>query len=191
MVAASELPQRFTPVEYLAWEAQQTQRYEYVDGEIYAMTGGTLNHSKIAVNLTTILRTHLRQKGCQVFNSDAKVTVADANVFLYPDLSVTCDSRDWSNTLFISHPCLVVEVLSASTEAYDRGNKFALYRRSESLQEYLLISSEAITVEIYRRNDRRKWELTNYQAGEIIELESINLKFSIEDLFEDVVFKAD
>lgn len=188
MVAAPDYSYRFTPAEYLEWEKKQELRYEYVYGEVYAMTGGTLNHSQIALNFAYILMSHLRGKGCKVFNSDAKVEVFNSNLFLYPDLSVTCDDRDRSNTKFLSYPCLIAEVLSSSTEAYDRGNKFALYRRSTSLKEYVLVSSEAITVDIYRLNDRGKWELTAYEPGDAIELESINLKFAIEDLFEDITF---
>jgi Uma2 family endonuclease len=189
MVALFDHSSRFTPTEYLEWEEQQDLRYEYVYGEVYAMTGGTLNHSQIAVNFTTIIRSHLRGKGCKVFNSDAKVEVLESSLYLYPDLSVTCDDRDKSNTKFISYPCLIAEVLSPSTEAYDRGNKFALYRRSMSLQEYVLVSTQSMVVDIYRRNDRGKWELTAYNSGDEIELESIDLKFSIEQLFEDIIFE--
>ncbi|WP_019499326.1 Uma2 family endonuclease [Pseudanabaena sp. PCC 6802] len=190
MVAASDYSHRFTPAEYLEWEEKQELRYEYVYGEVYAMTGGTLNHSKIAVNFIALVSNYLRGKRCQVFNSDAKVEVFNLDLFLYPDLSVTCDDRDRSNTKFLSYPCLIVEVLSSSTEAYDRGNKFALYRRSASLKEYVLVSSEAIAVDIYRPNDRGKWELTAYEPGDVIELESINLKFAIEELFEDITFAS-
>ncbi|PSB56966.1 Uma2 family endonuclease [Chamaesiphon polymorphus] len=191
MVAASDHLPRFTPTEYLEWEERQELRYEYVYGEVYAMTGGTLNHSQIAVNFTTIVRNHLRGKGCKVFNSDAKLEVLESNLYLYADLSVTCDERDRNNTKFISYPCLIAEVLSPSTEAYDRGNKFALYRRSISLQEYVLVGTQQMVVEIYRRNERGKWELTAYNAGEEIELESIDLKFSIEQLFEDIIFESE
>jgi Uma2 family endonuclease len=189
MVAASEDYPNLTPTEYLEWEEKQELRHEYIYGEVYAMTGGTLNHSKIAMNFAYILMSHLRGTRCQVFNSDAKVEVWESNLYFYPDLSVTCDDRDRTNTKFLSHPCLVVEVLSPTTEAYDRGKKFSFYRRSTSLQEYILVSSEQISVEIYRKNERNKWELTAYNSGDEIELESIDLKFPIEQLFEDVTFE--
>jgi Uma2 family endonuclease len=144
MIALREEEARFTPAEYLAWEEQQEIRYEYVDGEVYAMTGGTINHSQIAANLITILKNHLRGSGCRVLTSDAKVQTLAANSYSYPDVSVTCDERDRNASKYISHPCLIIEILSPSTEAYDRGNKFRRYRRSTSLQEYVLVSTTCI-----------------------------------------------
>jgi Uma2 family endonuclease len=186
MVANLQSP-RFSPEEYLDWEEQQPIRYEYVDGEVYAMTGGTIPHSGIAVNFIVILKSHLRGQGCRVFNSDAKVRVTEQGPFFYPDISVTCDPRDRTALRFIGSPCLIAEVLSPSTEAYDRGSKFAQYRRFDSLKEYVLVSSEAIAVEIFRLNQNGKWELTPYAEGEEVHLTSVNLKFPIEQLYEDVI----
>jgi Uma2 family endonuclease len=188
MIAAKDDFPQCTPAEYLAWEEQQEFRYEYIDGEILAMTGGTLNHSKIAVNLSTIIRTHLRGSGCQVFNSDAKVQTIESNSYCYPDISVTCDEGDRSSSEFISHPCLIVEVLSPSTEAYDRGKKFRIYQRSTSLQEYVLVSTTEICVDVYQRNERNQWLLTTYGEEDIIELHSVDFSFPIEQVYDDVVF---
>lgn len=190
MVAVrSNLP-RFTPTEYLEWEAQQQLRHEYIDGEVYAMTGGTVNHGEIAMIFATILRNHLEDSGCRVLSSDVKVNIQNSNDYVYPDLSVTCDARDRSATKFISHPCLIVEVLSPSTEAYDRGNKFNLYRRSDTLQEYILVNTAEIAIDIYRKNDRGRWEIINYRPGDSIELESINLSVPIERVFKGIVFES-
>ena len=175
-----------SPQDYLDWEPLQALRYEYIEGEVYAMAGGTLPHSEIAVNLTTLLKNHLRGKGCRVLGSDAKLGVTDSGPFFYADGSVTCDSRDRGSLKFCRYPCLVAEVLSPGTEAYDRGGKFAQYRRMESLQEYVLISSDRITVEIFRLNERGKWELTPYAQGETIQLSSVELEFPIEQLYEEV-----
>jgi Uma2 family endonuclease len=188
MIALKEHFPRFTPAEYLAWEGQQEFRHEYVDGEVYAMTGDTINHSKIAANLITVLKNHLRGSGCQVLTSDAKVLTIESNSYCYPDVSVTCDERDRNASQSISHPCLIVEVLSPSTEAYDRGDKFKLYRRSASLQEYVLVSTDKICMDIYQRNKRDRWEFITYEIGAAIELQSVNLSVPIEQIYEDIMF---
>jgi Uma2 family endonuclease len=126
MVAAREQFPKLTPAEYLDWEEQQELRHEYLNGEVYAMTGGTMNHSQIAGNFTTLLNIHLRGSGCRVLNSDAKVQIAASNDYIYPDVSVTCDDRDKTATKFISHPCLIVEVLSPSTANTVRLNQYLL-----------------------------------------------------------------
>lgn len=186
MIANSQ-KRYMTPDEYLEWEAHQETRHEYVDGEVYAMTGGTLPHNTIAINLTSILKNHVRSRGCRLFITDAKVQLSESgNPYFYPDVSVTCHLEDKQATKHLTHPCLIVEVLSPATEAYDRGAKFAQYRRLESLREYVLISSEKISVEIFRLNDRHKWELTPYAAGEIVQLTSIDFEGKIELLYEDV-----
>lgn len=189
MIAAREHFPQFTPAEYLEWEEQQEFRHEFVDGEVYAMTGGTVNHSEIAVNFSTILRNHLRGSGCRVLNSDVKVQTLASNSYCYPDISVTCDARDRTASKFISHPCLIVEVLSPSTEAYDRGDKFALYRRSTSLQEYVLVSTNQMRLDVYQRNERGRWEFSSYSSGELVELKSVNFSFEIDRVYEDIVFE--
>jgi Uma2 family endonuclease len=188
MVAVQEIIPRFTTAEYLEWEEKQTSRHEYLNGKIYAMTGGTVNHGQISVNLSTILRNHLKDRGCRVLSSDVKVNVYKSDNYIYPDISITCDERDQRATKFISHPSMIVEVLSPSTEAYDRGNKFNLYQRSPVLQEYVLVSTTEIAIDIYRKNDRDRWEIISYRAGEIVELESINLTIPIEEVFEGILF---
>lgn len=172
--------------EYLEWEARQDCKYEYVNGAVYAMTGGTIPHSAIAVNLLASLRPHLRGRSCQVLSSDAKVALSETGPGFYPDLSVTCDPRDQGAIEAIRYPCIVVEVLSPSTESYDRGTKFADYRCLESLREYVLVSSDRMNVEIFRLNERNKWELTPYAAGEAVQLVSIDFECPIELLYEDV-----
>lgn len=191
MIAISDKPY-MTPEEYLEWEEQQELRYEYVDGvvyakdEIYGMTGGTLAHNDIALNLYSALRSSMRTKGCRVNVADVKVQTAETGAFFYPDLLISCDPRDKSASKFVRFPCLIAEILSPSTESYDRGAKFAQYRRLESLREYVLISSEKISVDIFRLNDSQKWELTPYAAGEIVQFTSIDFECSIELLYEDV-----
>ena len=190
MVATKEQFPKLTPEEYFAWEETQTMRHEYLDGELYAMSGGTINHSEIALNLGALLKTHMRGGGCKVLNSDARINICETMDYVYPDISVTYDERDKTTTQYIIYPCLVVEVLSPSTEAYDRGNKFKVYRRNPSLQEYVLVESETIAIEIFRRTEQDAWQILNYQAGDVVELTSVNLTFPIEDIYEDIVFET-
>jgi Uma2 family endonuclease len=184
MIATAEL-RRLTPEEYFEWEAQQELRYEYFDGEVFAMAGGSLPHADIALNVASILRERLRGR-CKVRNSDAKVGITEAGPFVYPDVSVTCDDRDRTAQQFTRYPCLIVEVLSPSTEAYDRGGKFALYRRLESLQEYVLVGSETRTVEVFRRDPKGAWMFLPYGEGDEIELTSVGLTIPIAAIYEDV-----
>jgi Uma2 family endonuclease len=179
-------PFSFSPEEYLEWEEQQEIRYEYLEGEVYAMTAGTLPHSEIAVNFVSLLKNHLRGRSCRILNSAAKVGMLEKRAFFYPDASVTCDKRDRTALKFAEHPCIIAEVLSPTTESYDRGKKFAKYCQLKSLKEYVLISSDAINVEIFRLNEKGKWELTSYAEGDEIELTSIDYTFSIELLYEDI-----
>jgi Uma2 family endonuclease len=189
VVTKDKLP-RFTPEEYFQWEEEQQLRHEYINGEVYAMSGGTINHSKIASNLNFILKSHLRGGACQVLTSDARINIAQSNDYVYSDLSVTCDDRDRSTSQYITYPCLVVEVLSPSTANYDRGDKFRMYRRNPILQDYLLVDAEKIAIDLYRQNELGNWEIINYQAGDMIELQSINLSCLIENIYEDIVFEA-
>jgi Uma2 family endonuclease len=188
MVALKEHFPRFTPEEYFAWEEQQLERHEYMDGEVYAMSGGTVIHSQIASNFNRLLGNHLRGSGCKTLNSDCRVNVLGMDKYVYPDTSVTCDERDKTTTQYITHPCLIVEVLSPSTEAYDRGNKFKMYRRNPSLQEYVLVSTDVIEIELFRKIDTEDWRIINYQAGDSMELKSVNLTFLIDEIYEDIVF---
>jgi Uma2 family endonuclease len=189
---------RLTSQEYLEWEVQQPLRYEYINGEVFAMAGGTLPHADIALNLASLLRELLRGR-CKVRNSDAKVGITDEGPFTYPDLSISCDDRDSrTETLcertarqFIRYPCVIIEVLSPSTEAYDRGDKFTLYRRFPTLQEYVLVSSETKTVEIFRRDDVGEWRFIPYSEGDTIELVSLGITLSLNAIYEDVVLELE
>jgi Uma2 family endonuclease len=191
MVALKDNFPRFTPEEYFAWEEQQLERHEYMDGEVYAMSGGTINHSDIAMNFGTMLKNHLRGSGCTTLNSDARIKIFESNKYVYPDLSVTCDDRDKSTPQYITHPCLIIEVLSPSTEAYDRGNKFKLYRKNPCLRDYVLVDSSKMAIDLYRKDDAGNWYIINYEAGDSIDLQSVNLTLSIEQVYEDIEFVAE
>jgi Uma2 family endonuclease len=189
MIAVKNNDWYFTPEEYFAWEEKQLEKHELIDGQVYAMSGGTQNHSAIAVNFLLLIRPHLRGNGkCRVFNSDLKVNMLKTSNYTYPDLSVTCDDRDRESAKYITYPCLIVEVLSSSTEAYDRGKKFEKYRRNPSLVDYVLVSSEEIAIDIYHKNNAGDWMILSYREGDRVELRSIDLMVPIEHFYEDIIF---
>ncbi|MBD2553763.1 Uma2 family endonuclease [Limnothrix sp. FACHB-708] len=159
----------FSPEEFLAWEAQQPERHEYLNGEAYAMAGGTLDHNAIAGNLFFALKAYLRGKPCRVFIGDVKVYVSEKGPYFYPDLVVTCDPRDFRSRQAIQYPCLIAEVLSPETAEFDRDQKFQQYARMESLKEYVLISSDRPALDRYYRPENAApncWEFTRYGATE-------------------------
>lgn len=187
MIAVRDNLPRMTPEEYFSWEEQQMGKHEYINGEVYAMSGGSKNHSLIAVRLITLFSNHLEGSSCEVGNSDLRVNIVETKDYIYPDISISCDNRDKTTTQYITYPCLIIEVLSDSTEAYDRGGKFRLYRNNPVLQDYLLVSSTRIEVDLYHKNNLGEWIILNYQAGDIIELKSIDLRFPIEQIYRGLV----
>lgn len=187
MIAAKENFPQLTPEEYFAWEEQQLEKHEYFEGEVFAMSGGSKNHSLIAAGLTSLCFSHLRGSHCQTGTADLRIKVVGSHKYIYPDVVVTCDERDKESTQFITYPCLIVEVLSKSTEAYDRGGKFRLYQKNPVLQDYLLVSSTSIEMDLYHKQETGEWIIKNYQAGDIIELKSINLSFPIEEVYQGLM----
>ncbi|CAN1210529.1 Putative restriction endonuclease domain-containing protein [Tumidithrix helvetica PCC 7403] len=182
-----------TPQEYLEWESHQQIRHEYINGEVFAMAGGTRSHNRIAGNLYSSLDSYLQSRSCEIYFTDVKVQLSKSSAYHYPDLMVTYDPRDIEaedrgNNLFVQYPCLIVEVLSPSTEAYDRGGKFMQYRKLDTLQEYVLIQSELIGVECFRKNSQGFWVLYPYEKGETLTLESIGFSLPVEDLYRQVRF---
>lgn len=151
-----------TREKYLTLEEQSDIKHEFFQGEIFAMSGGTYNHSKIAVNITSELSSKLRGKNCTPMNSDMRIHTP-SGLDTYPDVSVFCgkpELQDQQRSLL--NPVLIVEVLSPSTRTYDRGDKFTLYRAIPTLQDYLLIDSEQILVEHFRRTVNNEWILHEY-----------------------------
>jgi Uma2 family endonuclease len=183
MIAAKENSPQLTPEEYFAWEEKQVDKHEYINGEVYAMSSGSKNHSLISVRFITLFSNHLESSGCETGNSDLRVNIFESNDYTYPDVSVTCDERDKNTTQYITYPCLIVEVLSGSTEAYDRGGKFRMYRNNPVLQDYLLVSSTKIEMDLYHKNNTGEWIIINYKEGDTVELKSIHLSFAIEHVY--------
>ncbi|MBN3949082.1 MAG: Uma2 family endonuclease [Nostoc sp. NMS7] len=176
--------------EYLVWEPTQQQRYEYWDGEVVAMSGGTRNHNRISANFFKLLDDALADRSCEVYIVDIKVQVEPGQKYFYPDVVVTCDERDRDPQL-VQFPCLIIEVLSPSTEAVDRGKKFAKYRQSPTLQEYVLVQVAQPGVEVFRRNEQGKWVLSEYNLDEILRLESVDVEIAIAHLYRQVQFETE
>jgi Uma2 family endonuclease len=188
MVASPEV--YLTPEEYLQMEEHSDIKHEYIDGYIYAMAGALDPHVTIAGNLFAFLRNHVRGSGCRVYIADMKARIESLNRYYYPDVMVTCDQRDQETSAYKRFPCLIVEVLYNSTEAFDRGDKFADYQALETLQEYVLINTKRRRVECFRRNDEGLWVLQSYTVEDkLFQLHSINFKGTIAELYEDVVFE--
>ena len=183
---ASPQSSRMTAEEYLVWEPKQALRYEYCDGQVFAMTGGTKGHNRLALNLYSALVDKVDASGCEINTSDVKVLVKEGNAYRYPDLIVSCDERDKRETDFYQFPTLIVEVLSSSTANVDRDDKFQEYIQIPTLQEYLLINTKRKQVECYRRGEGRMWLYYSYIAGESIHLESIGVDVAVTQLYQNV-----
>lgn len=178
---------RFEPDDYLAWEADQPIKHEYVDGEVFAMAGASDAHVTIAGNIAMALRNHLRGGPCSVYISAMKLRVAQDNAFFHPDIFATCSATDRVQRLWKSEPVLVVEVLSPSTSAYDRGAKFAAYRKLPSLREYVVVDAERISVDVFRREPGAKyWSIDFLDAGQTVTLASVDLVLPVAAVYEDV-----
>src|SRR5215813_10336540 len=133
-------------------------RYEYIDGQVTMLAGGSLDHARIVANINRILGTILLDGPCQTFTSDAALQVT-ATRYVLPDIAVTCDERDHQDNDYLQYPCLLFEVLSPSTELADRGRKFAYYRSIPTIREYVLVNSLEVSVELFRREKNTLWTL--------------------------------
>ncbi|MGK7895305.1 MAG: Uma2 family endonuclease, partial [Xenococcus sp. (in: cyanobacteria)] len=187
-----------TPEEYLQMEEDSISKNEYINGEIYAIAGATDTHVTIAGNIFALLLSHLRGSGCRVYISDMKARIESKNCFYYPDVIVTCEEKDQENSTYKKYPCLIIEVLSDSTEAFDRvaprcerdrGDKFIDYQSLEILQEYVLVNSKQARIECFRRTEENLWIWQFYtEENNNFELNSINFRGEIKDVYEEVDF---
>lgn len=172
---------------YLIWEAEQEERHEYHLGEVFAMVGARIPHNTVSLNIAAALKTGLRGTPCRTHIDGTKVRVEAADAVLYPDVVVSCDVRDRGpEDRFLSYPVLVVEVLSENTAAYDRGPKFALYRKLESLREYVLVDIDLRRVEAFRLGADGHWVLHDFTGTASVEFASIGQNLAMTALFEDI-----
>lgn len=173
---------------YLAWEDQQTEKHEYIGGEVFAMVGARREHVVVSGNLYAAFKQRLRGGPCQAYIADLKLRVEAVDAFFYPDVMVSCDPRDHAASQFIAHPILIVEVLSESTASFDRGNKFAAYRTLPSLQEYVLVDIQARRVESFRRASDQDWLFHEYlpTGGDCL-FRALEVSISFDEIFENLV----
>lgn len=177
--------------EYLALEEIAEFKSEYYNGEIFAMSGGTANHDRLASECDRIIGTRLENGDCESFTSNMKVRIPKADIYFYPDFSVVCGQAEFEDAKksILTNPILIVEVLSDSTESFDRGKKFHRYQQIPSLTEYLLISQTEPQVDIFHRSDNRIWTLRSYSGLEsVIEIQTLNLEIKLADLYRRVEF---
>jgi Uma2 family endonuclease len=190
-VPLAEPSRRLTEAEYLAFERTANSRNEFFEGEVFAMAGGTLRHSLIATNTGRELGNRLKNSPCVPYNADLRLKVTATGLFTYPDLSVICGAPELVKGTddTVINPTLLVEVLSDSTEAYDRGKKFEHYRQIVTLQEYLLVSQKEPRIEQYVRQRDRRW-LLNEAAGleKVLPLPSLQIEISLAEVFAKVQF---
>jgi Uma2 family endonuclease len=184
---------RMSYAEYVAAEAKGDQRHEFLSGEVFAMAGGTPEHGALAAAMIRELGIALRGKPCRVYSSDVRVRVEATGFTSYPDASVVCGrlETDGVDRDAMVNPVLVVEVLSESTEAYDRGAKAAHYRRVASLREYVLLAQDEARVEVYRRNEQGRFELIEARLGEQFELASVGVTLDVRAIYENPLAAAE
>jgi Uma2 family endonuclease len=177
---------RMTASDFLAWDSTQSVRHEFVGGEVFAMAGAGEAHVTVALNLAMHLRQHLAGSPCRTFITDMKLHVEAADAFFYPDVMVTCSAADARDPLIKRAPVLLAEVLSPSTEAYDRGAKFAAYRLLPSLRELLLVDTDARRCDLFRKGDDGLWVLHPAERGQSVHLASLDLAIPAATLWAEV-----
>lgn len=185
---ASPAPDRVTYEAYLATERGSAIKHEYLRGEVFAMAGGTPTHAGLAMGVGVALSNALVGRSCRVYGSDLRVRIEATDLSTYPDVTVVCNRFEGAaiDPDAATNPVVIVEVLSDSTEAYDRGEKFAHYRRIPSLREYVLVSQREPRLEAYAKNAEGSWVLTEAGAGEALELRSLpGVRLEVDALYRD------
>lgn len=186
MSAQAERRPPFTAEDYLAWEASQAERHDYVDGEVFAMAGAEDRHVTVTGNVYMALRQHLRGTPCRTFMADMKLQAEADHSYFYPDVLVTCSAADAESRQLKREPTLIVEVLSPGTEAYDRGEKFRRYRQIPTLREYALVDIDRRQVDVFRQQPDGLWALHPFAPGEGMALASVDLRIDHDSLYAEV-----
>jgi len=184
----------YTPEEYFAIEEHAEYRNEYIDGEIFAMSGGTANHNRIAGDLFSVLNSALAPKGCEAFINDLRVQLQESRRYTYPDIVIVCGTLEFVKKRkdTITNPIVIIEVLSDSTKDYDRGSKFTAYRNIESLREYVLIEQNRVHIESFAKENDGTWRLREYDAltGDL-PLIALDIVIPIKDIYRRVEFPTE
>jgi Uma2 family endonuclease len=187
---SSQLQKLLSAQDYLALERQAEFKSEYFAGEVFAMAGASQRHNLIATNIIRTLSTQLLERNCNVYPSDMRVKISRIGKYTYPDIVVACGDElfeDGQNDTLLN-PVLIIEILSDSTEAYDRGKKFEHYQSLESLQEYILISQDPYRLERYVRQDNRTWTYTEFHlVDDVATLPTVGCTLSLRDVYAKIV----
>ena len=184
-MAARAAHRRYTYEQYLAFERAANVRHEFFDGEIYAMAGGTPTHAAVSVNVSGLLREQLRGRGCQTYSSDLRVRVVETGLATYPDVTVVCGRPELDpDRHTVTNPVLVVEVLSPSSAAYDRGEKLEQYKLIPSLREVVLVAHDERLVEVWRRSEDGAWARREARTGALV-LTSVPCTLPLDEVFRD------
>ncbi len=183
-----------SPEEYLERERASEEKHEYYKGEVYAMAGASIPHNDIAYNINRIIAPFLHGKGCKLYGSDFRIHIPENTLFTYPDFSIVC-GKPVPPDLYtdnLTNPSVLIEILSKSSEDYDRGTKFHLYRSISTLKEYITIDSRTVCVELYTRQDSNSWVITEFkQRTDKFVISTIGLRLSLWDVYEDVGIAED
>lgn len=190
LVVVSRVAERskLSPDEYLAWEREQHVRHEYFRGEVFAMAGGSMRHNALCSNVNAALVNALRERGCVVLTSDQRVGAGERDRYVYPDVSVVCGAVrvEPGTSDVLANPTIIVEVLSSSTEQYDRGLKWDGYQRLESLTDFLLVSQSEPHIELFRRDGEGAWLYRSARGGEDVML-SNGVALNVEAIFAETM----
>ena len=189
MGLALKKPKLYTPAKYLEFERQSEIKHELIDGEIFEMAGATRNHNRISTNVVRLLGNQLLERECNVYSSDMRVKITSTKKYTYPDIVAVCGEELFEDSTedTLLNPMLIIEVLSKSTEAYDRGAKFEFYQTIESFQEYVLISQEPFRVEQYVRKTKNEWSYFEFrQAEDIVKLNSIDCELVLQNIYHKI-----
>ncbi len=184
---------RMTEAEYLAFERAAREKHEFADGEIFAISGGKGPHANVAANIIGTFTSTLKWRSCRVYTSDMRVHIPTTGRFVYPDASVVCGRPQFKDEQIdtLLNPGIIVEVLSPSTEAYDRGDKFTNYRTLPSLKYYIMAAQDKPFVEVYTRQDDGSWQLRDYGPGSRITLSSPECTLEIDQIYAGVFDEYD
>ena len=182
---------KMTVEEYVMLDDNSLEtKYEFIDGKVYMLAGGTADHSTINGSIVAALKNALRGGQCRIHGSDLKVRLSEKR-FVYPDVSVSCDPHDRGKITVMQYPTLIVETLSPSTETYNRRKKFSYYRACMSIQEYVLVDTQTQAIEVYRRDQEPFWKFSAFEADEQVELASLGISIPVTAIYEDVEFPED
>lgn len=189
MGLALKKPKLFTSAEYLEFERQSEVKHELIDGEIFEMAGAVRKHNRISTNVLRLLDNQLLERECNVYGSDMRVKITSTGKYTYPDIVAVCGEEEFEDETqdTLINPQLIIEILSNSTEGYDRGAKFEYYQTIESFTEYVLITQEPFRVEQYVRKDKNEWTYFEFrQPEDILKLKSIDCEISLQNIYHKI-----